>query len=63
MTNSLSLSIRHHTGFTYDGIAKSSYNEARMTPITSASQEVRQAHVAASLWCQYPRTPTTSGRS
>jgi transglutaminase-like putative cysteine protease len=46
VTNSLSLSIRHHTGFTYDGIAKSSYNEARMTPITSASQEVRQAHVA-----------------
>ena len=30
----LSLSIRHHTGFTYDGIAKSSYNEARMTPVT-----------------------------
>ncbi len=44
--NSLSLSIRHHTGFTYDGIAKSSYNEARMTPVSSASQEGRQAHVA-----------------
>ena len=46
MTNSLSLSIRHHTGFTYDGIAKSSYNEARMTPISGASQEVRNAHIA-----------------
>ena len=31
----LGLSIRHHTGFTYDGVAKSSYNEARMTPARS----------------------------
>ncbi len=45
MNESLSLTIRHHTGFTYDGLAKSSYNEARMTPITGASQEVRHAHV------------------
>jgi transglutaminase-like putative cysteine protease len=46
VSDSLHLSIRHHTGFTYDGLAKSSYNEARMTPITSQSQEVRHAHVA-----------------
>jgi transglutaminase-like putative cysteine protease len=46
VTESLSLTIRHHTGFTYDGIAKSSYNEARMTPITSAHQEVRHSHLA-----------------
>ena len=45
MNESLSLTIRHHTGFTYDGLAKSSYNEARMTPITGASQEVRHARV------------------
>jgi len=46
VNESLSLAIRHHTGFTYDGIAKSSYNEARMTPISGASQEVRNAHIA-----------------
>ena len=46
MNESLSLTIRHHTGFNYDGLAKSSYNEARMTPVTGASQEVRNAHVA-----------------
>ena len=45
-TNSLSLTIRHHTGFTYDGVAKSSYNEARMTPISSQNQEVRHSHIA-----------------
>jgi transglutaminase-like putative cysteine protease len=46
VSDTLSLSIRHHTGFTYDGLAKSSYNEARMTPISSQSQEVRHTHVA-----------------
>ena len=46
VNESLSLTIRHHTGFNYDGLAKSSYNEARMTPITGASQEVRNTHVA-----------------
>jgi transglutaminase-like putative cysteine protease len=42
----LSLMIRHHTGFTYDGLAKASYNEARMTPISAANQEVRHSHIA-----------------
>jgi transglutaminase-like putative cysteine protease len=46
MNESLSLTIRHHTGFTYDGLAKSSYNEARMTPLSGPSQEVRNAHIA-----------------
>lgn len=46
VSNSLSLTIRHHTGFTYDGIAKSSYNEARMTPITSTNQEVRHSQLS-----------------
>jgi transglutaminase-like putative cysteine protease len=46
VNESLNLTIRHHTGFTYDGLAKSSYNEARMTPVTGVSQEVRNAHVA-----------------
>ena len=27
VNESLSLTIRHHTGFTYDGLAKSSYND------------------------------------
>lgn len=42
----LSLTVRHHTGFTYDGLAKASYNEARMTPVSSAHQEVRHSHIA-----------------
>jgi transglutaminase-like putative cysteine protease len=46
VSDALSLAIRHHTGFTYDGLAKASYNEARMTPISGASQEVRNAHIA-----------------
>jgi transglutaminase-like putative cysteine protease len=37
---SVLFSIRHVTGFNYDGIADSSYNEARMTPPTSARQRV-----------------------
>ena len=34
------LAIRHVTGFIYDGFAESSYNEARMTPLSSARQQV-----------------------
>ena len=37
------LSIRHVTGFIYDGFAESSYNEARMTPLTSNRQQVLEA--------------------
>ncbi len=37
------LSIRHVTGFVYDGFAESSYNEARMTPLTSDRQQVLEA--------------------
>jgi transglutaminase-like putative cysteine protease len=33
-------SIRHVTGFNYDGVADSSYNEARMTPLTLPGQRV-----------------------
>ena len=47
-TPHLSLSIRHHTGFTYDGLAKASYNEARMTPVSSAHQVVRYSHFTVS---------------
>ncbi|MFZ1062714.1 MAG: transglutaminase family protein [Acidimicrobiales bacterium] len=44
MTESTSrLAIRHVTGFVYDGFAESSYNEARMTPLTSARQRVLEA--------------------
>jgi transglutaminase-like putative cysteine protease len=37
---SVLFSIRHVTGFNYDGVADSSYNEARMTPPTSSRQRV-----------------------
>jgi transglutaminase-like putative cysteine protease len=37
------LQIRHFTGFAYDGTAESSYNEARMTPLTLARQRVVDA--------------------
>jgi transglutaminase-like putative cysteine protease len=37
---SILFSIRHVTGFNYDGVADSSYNEARMTPPTSSRQRV-----------------------
>lgn len=33
------LRIRHVTGFNYAGLATSSYNEARMTPVTSPRQQ------------------------
>lgn len=39
-TESALLKIRHVTGFNYDGVATSSYNEARMTPLASARQQV-----------------------
>ena len=42
---SLGLAIRHHTGFTYAGAAKASYNEARMTPVSGPNQTVRQAQI------------------
>lgn len=42
MTEPLRLQIRHHTGFIYEGLAKSSYNEARMTPRTLPTQTVEQ---------------------
>ncbi|HUY44082.1 MAG TPA: transglutaminase family protein [Acidimicrobiales bacterium] len=44
----LLMSVRHHTGFTYDGVAKSSYNEARMTPITTATQRVHESRLSVS---------------
>ena len=45
-TPQLGLHIRHHTGFTYDGLAKSSYNEARMTPISSFNQDVHSTRIS-----------------
>lgn len=36
-------SIRHVTGFCYDVAADSSYNEARMTPLSSPTQRVRSS--------------------
>jgi transglutaminase-like putative cysteine protease len=37
------LAIRHVTGFIYEGLAESSYNEARMTPLSSSRQKVLEA--------------------
>jgi transglutaminase-like putative cysteine protease len=42
------LSIRHVTGFVYDGLAESSYNEARMTPLSSSRQHVLEATLRTS---------------
>ncbi len=42
------LSIRHVTGFIYDGFAESSYNEARMTPLSSSRQHVLDASIRTS---------------
>ncbi len=53
MTPRLGLSIRHHTGFTYDGVAKASYNEARMTPRSLGTQQVQ-----ASKLTVRPAVPT-----
>jgi transglutaminase-like putative cysteine protease len=39
------LRIHHVTGFSYDGAARASYNEARMTPVTSSRQTVLQARI------------------
>ena len=54
MTQRLGLSIRHHTGFTYDGVAKASYNEARMTPRSLGTQQVQASKLtvrpAVPMW-------------
>ncbi len=39
------LQIRHVTGFSYAGLSRASYNEARMTPVTSAHQVVLDASI------------------
>ena len=41
--SSARLAIRHVTGFVYDGRVESSFNEARMTPLTSERQHVLEA--------------------
>lgn len=47
------LRIRHITGFTYDGAAHASYNEARMTPLSCPQQTTLHSNVEIS-----PSTPT-----
>ena len=46
MSERLGLSIRHHTGFTYDGAAKASFNEARMTPRSLGTQQVQASRIS-----------------
>ncbi len=45
-TTQLGVAIRHHTGFTYEGLAKASYNEARMTPASGPHQSVRLCQIS-----------------
>ncbi len=45
MSERLGLSIRHDTGFHYDGMAKASYNEARMTPRSLSTQQVQSSRI------------------
>jgi transglutaminase-like putative cysteine protease len=51
------LRIRHVTGYTYSGAAKTSYNEARLTPMTLPTQTTLFSHVEvaphASTWRYY----------
>ena len=42
----MKLHIRHVTGFNYDGMANSSYNEARMTPLTLGRQNVIESSMS-----------------
>lgn len=48
MSDLIRLAIRHVTGFSYDGAADSSYNEARMTPLTRPTQRVLAASLTIS---------------
>src|ERR1700712_5354062 len=40
--------VRHRTGYSYDGEVRSSYNEARMTPLTDATQTTLDSRVEIS---------------
>lgn len=50
----MELKIVHVTGFSYDGLVRASYNEARLTPLSDAHQTVRHARidVAPQPWAQ-----------
>ena len=50
-TNSWRLAIRHETVVEYDGTARASYNEVRMTPLTASGQLTLNHHVEL-----HPRT-------
>ena len=47
-TRTSRFAIRHVTGFVYDDFAESSYNEARMTPLSSPRQHVLEATLRTS---------------
>ena len=51
-TNSWRLAIRHETVVEYDGAARASYNEVRMTPQSTAGQTTLMHHVEL-----HPRAP------
>lgn len=63
---SMLLEIRHTSGFSYDGVADSSYNEARMTPLAldrqrviTSSLEVRPAAVQSTYRDYFGTVVTT----
>lgn len=45
---SLQLRVTHRTGFVYEGMASASYNEARMTPLTTNEQIVLRTRLEVS---------------
>ena len=45
----MQLEVVHTTGYTYDAVVHQSYNEARMTPLTSTGQLVVTSRVVPSL--------------
>ena len=45
---SLTLRVVHSTGYSYQGGASSSYNEARMTPMNTSDQQVLHSRVEVS---------------
>lgn len=42
---SVTLRLVHRTGYTYTGPARQSYNEARLTPLSSSRQTVLHSRV------------------
>ncbi len=63
---SVTMRLVHRTGYTYTGPATQSYNEARLTPLSSARQTVLHSRVDVTptpwmeQWTDYWGTTVTS---